>query len=134
VDVPPKPRPQPDALSETFWEAAREGRLLIQRCPACGDHQWYPRAHCLRCGGAPEWIEASGRGAVHTFTVVRRSTNPEFGEDTPYVFAIVELEEGVRMATRIVGVEPDDVRCELPVRVVFAPDGDETPIPCFTGG
>ena len=129
-----KPRPQPDALSEEFWAAAREGRLLIQRCGRCGEHQWYPRAVCIRCGGEPGWVEASGRGVVHTFTIVRRSTNPEFAADTPYVFAIVALEEGVRMATRIVDVPLDDVRCELPVRVVFPPSGDQTPLPCFTGG
>src|SRR4029078_7895385 len=76
VDAPPKPRPQTDGLSGEFWAAAREGRLLIQRCADCGEHQGYPRAHCLRCGGAPAWLEASGRGVVHTFTVVRRSTNP----------------------------------------------------------
>lgn len=134
MDAPAKPRPQPDELSEAYWQAARGGRLLIQRCNACGEHQWYPRAFCLRCGGEPAWVEASGRGVVHTFTVVRRSTNPEFADDTPYVFAIVALEEGVRMASRIVGVAPEDVRCELPVRVVFPPGDDETPLPCFTGG
>ena len=134
MDAPPKPRPQTDGLSEEFWAAAREGRLLIQRCADCGEHQWYPRAHCLRCGGAPAWVEASGRGVVHTFTVVRRSTNPEFAPDTPYVFAIIALEEGVRMAARVVDVPFEDLRCELPVRVVFPPADDETPLPCFTGG
>ena len=71
---------------------------------------------------------------MHTFTVVRRSTNAEFAPDTPYVFAIIALEEGVRMAARVVDVPPEDVRCELPVRVVFPPGDDETPLPCFTGG
>jgi uncharacterized protein len=129
-----KPRPLLDTLSEPFWEAAREGRLLIQRCERCGEHQWYPRAQCVRCGGEPAWVEASGSGVVHTFTVVRRTTNPEFAEDMPYVLAIVQLDEGVRMASRIVGVTPEDVRCELPVRVVFPPSDEEIPLPCFTGG
>jgi uncharacterized OB-fold protein len=132
--VDARPRPQPDALSEEFWAAAREGRLLIQRCAGCGVHQWYPRAVCVRCGGEPTWVEAGGRGVVHTFTIVHRSTNPEFAPDTPYVFAIVALEEGVRMTTRIVDVPLEDVRCDLPVRVVFPPGADETPLPCFTGG
>ena len=134
MNVPAKPRPLPDGLSEPYWEAAREGRLLIQRCDRCGEHQWYPRAHCMNCGGAPAWVEASGHGVVHTYTVVRRTTNPEFADDLPYVFAIVRLDEGVRMASRIVDVPADEVRCELPVRIVFPPDDDETPLPCFTGG
>lgn len=131
----PKPTPQTDALSEPYWEAVAQGRLLIQRCEACGTHQWYPRAHCLACGGGqPAWVEAGGRGTVHTFSVVHRTPNPEFADDTPYVFAIVALEEGVRMASRIVGVAPANVRCEMPVRVVFpAGDGPVT-LPCFTGG
>lgn len=134
MDAPAKPRPLLDSLSGPFWQAAREGRLLIQRCDRCGEHQWYPRAHCVHCGGEPAWVEASGRGVVHTYTVVRRTTNPEFADDLPYVFAIVQLDEGVRMASRIVDVPADEVRCELAVRVVFPPGDDETPLPCFTGG
>ena len=71
---------------------------------------------------------------VHTFTVVRRSTNPEFAPDPPCVCAIIALEEGVRMAARVVDVPLEDLRCELPVRVVFPPTDDQTPLPCFTGG
>jgi uncharacterized protein len=124
--MPAKPRPQPDELSRPFWEAARQGRLLIQRCAACARHQWYPRPLCLACGARGlEWAEASGRAVVHTFSVVRRTPNREFSEELPYVFAIVELEEGVRMATRLVGTAPEQVRCELPVRARFPPAGED---------
>jgi uncharacterized OB-fold protein len=124
--VPAKPRPQPDELSRPFWEAAREGRLLIQRCPACARHQWYPRPLCVACGARdPAWAEASGRAVVHTFSVVRRTPNREFGDELPYVFAVVELEEGVRMATRLVGVESERLRCGMAVRASFPPPGDD---------
>ena len=92
-------------------------------------------------GGGPELLgQRVGlrarlrRGVVHTFAIVRRSTNAEFTPDTPYVFAIIALEEGVRMAARVVDVPLEHLRCELPVRVVFPSAGDETPLPCFTGG
>ena len=134
--APHKPLPQPDALSGPYWEAAAEGRLLIQRCPACTRHQWYPRPLCLACGARePDWVEASGRGTVHTFSVVRRTPNREFADELPYVFAIVELEEGVRMATRLVGTPPERVRCGMPVRVTFPPAGEDGRVlPAFEEG
>jgi len=92
-----KPLPAPDPLSAHYWEAAARGHLLIQRCPDCGQRQHYPRALCLRCGGTPEWEEASGRGTVYTFTVVRQNGAPGFVDETPYVVAMVELEEGPRL-------------------------------------
>lgn len=114
----PKPTPLMDGHSRHYWEAARAGRLLIQQCVACGAHQFYPRRHCTACfAPEPEWREASGRGTLHTFSVIHRSANPEFSDDTPYVFAIVELEEGVRMATRIVGAPIERLVCDVPVRL-----------------
>jgi uncharacterized OB-fold protein len=92
-----KPLPAPDGVSAPFWKAAAEGRLLIQRCPACGHRQFYPRALCTACGADPEWMEASGRGTVHTFTIVRQHGQRGFKEELPYVVAIIELEEGPRM-------------------------------------
>jgi uncharacterized protein len=113
-----KPVPLADEHSAAYWDAARDGRLLVQRCGRCGTHQFYPRRHCAAClAPEPDWVEATGRGRLHTFSVVRRSANPEFAGDCPYVFAIVELEEGVRLATRIVGAEEGSLRCDMPVRL-----------------
>jgi uncharacterized OB-fold protein len=121
------PVPIPDAHSAAYWEAAADGRLLIQRCSACGAHQFYPRQHCVQCFAAdPAWVEARGTGRLHTFTVVHKTPNAEFAHACPYVFAIVELDEGPRIATRVVDVELDALRCDMPVRVVF---GD---LPYFT--
>jgi uncharacterized OB-fold protein len=126
--------PIADEHSQAFWDAAREGRLLIQRCEACGEHQWYPRQHCVHCFATdPEWVQAAGTGRLHTFTVLRKTPNAEFTADLPYAFAIVELDEGVRMATRIVDVPLDELACEMAVRVVFRAGDDGQPLPCFTG-
>jgi uncharacterized OB-fold protein len=123
------PQPIKTPLTEPFYAAAAEGRLLIQRCRATGRHQWYPRAHSVHDIRADvDWEEASGRGEVYTFSVVNRS--PFDDVEAPFVFAIVELEEGVRMATNIVGIDPDQVRIGMPVRVRFEQRG-ETALPVF---
>ncbi len=112
--------PVPDVETEAYWEAARDGRLLIKSCNACGEVFFYPRTYCPKCWSSDtEWIEASGRGTVYTFTVVHQNDLPPFNERTPYVVAIVELEEGVRMTSNIEGIAPEDVRCDMPVAVAF---------------
>ena len=128
-----KPVPLTDGLSEVYWQAARERRLLIQRCTSCGAYQFYPRSHCRSCLAAePEWVQASGRGRLHTFSVVYRSTNPEFADDCPYVFAIVELDEGVRMSTRIVETPVKSLACDAAVEVTWPHPQAEPPVPVFT--
>jgi uncharacterized OB-fold protein len=126
--------PITDRRSEEWFAAAAEGRLLVQRCTACGRHQFYPRRHCAACGVLDvEWTEATGTGRLHTFTVVHRTPNAEFGARTPYVFAIVELDEGPRMTTSIVGVPFDRLRCDMPVHVVFPEAAEGAPVlPVFT--
>ncbi len=124
-----KPRPLTDALTQPYWDAAAEGRLLVQRCASCDAYQWYPRAHCVACGaGEPAWVEAAGTGRLHTYSVLHKTPNPEFVPDLPYVLGIVELDEGVRVSANVVGVDHAALSCDLPVRVVFV-DG----LPCFTG-
>jgi uncharacterized OB-fold protein len=127
-----KPLPILDGLSRQWFEAAAEGRLLIQRCTACGRFQFYPRVHCVHCFAAdPEWHEASGKGTLHTFRVIYQSANPEFAEDCPYVLAIVDLEEGVRMTSRVVDVAEEDIACDMPLRVTFG-ETDGVALPLFT--
>jgi len=104
-----RPIPDPDGTQRPFFEAAARGELRYQRCPECGHAQFYPRAVCTACGASPEWANASGRGTVHTFTVVRQNLMPPFREELPYVVAMVELEEGVRMMTNVTDCAPDDV-------------------------
>ncbi|TAJ46915.1 MAG: hypothetical protein EPO52_15405 [Herbiconiux sp.] len=124
--------PLMDDYSKEWWDAAAERKLLIQRSPSSGEVFFYPR--WLTPGTLaerPEWVEASGRGTIYTFSVVNFNANPEFREDCPYVFAIVKLEEGPHMTTRIVDIDPDEVRCDMPVEVDFRSLGGETIFPVF---
>ena len=124
-----KPLPALDAVSGPFWEAASEGRLLYQVCPRCGHRQFYPRALCTACGATPEWAEASGRGRVHTFTIVRQYGGRPFRDELPYVVAIVELEEGVRMMGNVTGCDPEEVGIGMAVEAYALLAGDKVGIP-----
>jgi uncharacterized OB-fold protein len=122
-----------DELSRTYWEAAREGRLLIQRCAACGEYQFYPRGHCVHCSAAgPEWIEANGTGRLHTFSVVHRTATQAFAEDVPYVVGILELDDGPRLTVNVVDTPLEELACDLPVRVVFTTVTQEITLPVVT--
>ncbi len=111
--------PVPDAVTRPFWDGVAEGVLRLQRCAACGRHVFYPRAVCPHCMSIDlEWTEACGAGVVHSFTVVHRAP-PDFRDEVPYVVALVDLDEGVRMMTRLVGVEPAGVAVGMPVEVAI---------------
>jgi uncharacterized protein len=121
--------PVPDQETTPYWDAAREGKLLIKQCRACGKPFFYPRAYCPVCWSPDtEWLEASGRARVYTFTIVYQNDLPPFRDRVPYVVAVVELEEGVRMTANVEGCPPEDVRCDMPVRVAFREEhrDDET--------
>lgn len=117
------PETNPD--SAPFWQAAREGRFLLRRCTACGEAHWYPRARCPYCLGEAEWTEASGRGTIYTFSVMRRAP-------VPYAIAYVMLEEGPAMLTNIVDCDLEALTIGQRVRVVFKPsEGQGPPVPMF---
>jgi len=130
---PPKPRPAPgmDPETEPYWKATHDGRLLVQRCLPNGHHQLYPRWRCLRCRGEVGWVEASGRGTVYSFTIIRQNFSRSFKHLIPYVVALVELEEGPRLMTNIVGCPPEDVIVGMPVQVTFEPVSDEVSLALF---
>lgn len=130
---PPKPRPAPvpDADSAPYWRAAHEGRLVVQRCERCATHQLYPRDRCRTCRGPVEWVEASGRGTVYSFTVIRQNYSRPFRDWIPYVVALVDLEEGPRVMTNVVGCAPEDVRIGLGVRATFEVVSDDAGIALF---
>jgi hypothetical protein len=120
-----KPIPIPDGDSETFWQGCNEEKLLIQHCTDCGKHIYYPRAVCPHCmSDALEWVESSGKGKVYSYTIARRGAGPAFAEDAPYVVALIDLDEGVRMLSNIINIDVDEVRCDMPVEVVFEQVGD----------
>jgi uncharacterized OB-fold protein len=104
---------------------------VIQRCDTCGAHQLYARDRCLRCRGPVQWVEASGRGTVYSFTVIRQNYSRPFRDWIPYVVALVDLDEGPRLMTNIVGCDVDDVHVGLPVRATFEAVSDEAGIAVF---
>jgi uncharacterized OB-fold protein len=115
-----KPLPVPSEVSAPYWQGLASGELRLQRCGDCGRHVFYPRSVCPHCLGEKlEWVPASGRGRVYSYTIVRRAMNPAFAADVPYVFAIVELDEGPRVTTNIVGCAPEDVRVDMPVKAAY---------------
>ena len=120
-----RPLPHPTSLSQPFWDGARRHELWLQRCSTCGTHLFYPRRLCTACG-SPEvaWVQTSGRGTVFTYTVAHRPTHPAFADQVPYVIAVVELDEGPRLTTNVVGCDPAVVEIGLPVEATYEHVGD----------
>jgi uncharacterized OB-fold protein len=131
VPSPPRtdqrPIPRPDEASRFFWEGARDGRLLVQRCANCGSYQYPPDVACIRCQSqALVPTEVSGRGSLYSFAIVDRAFHEGFVDALPYVVALVDLPEqaGLRMLTNIVEAEHGSLRVGMPLEVVFEPRGD----------
>lgn len=125
--------PIPSSVDAPWYAAAREGRFLIQRSASTGAYVWYPRA--LAPGTLAddlEWVEAAGTGTLYSFSIVYRTSNEEFVDDLPYVLALVDLDEGVRVTSRVVGVAFDDIVCGMRLRAVLSPVGDELATVEFT--
>ena len=128
-----KPLPIIDPDTAPYWKAAKNHKLLLKRCSACGKAHFYPRELCPHChADTVDWIEARGTGSIYSFTVARRPAGPAFKPDAPYVVAIIELDEGARMMTNIVGCPPDSVKIGQRVSVVFEDVTDEISLPKFT--
>lgn len=120
-------------LTRPYWDAARDGRLVLQECPECHRLRHPPLPACPDChhGGMPGWREVSGTGTVYTYTVVRHPTHFAFADKVPYVVALVELTEGPRLVAGITGCQPDEVRAGMPVRVVFREVAGGVTLPYF---
>ena len=123
-----RPFPVPDRDTAPFWEGTLKGELRIQRCAACGRHVFYPRAVCPHCmADSLEWVVADGGGTVYSFTEVHR-TSDEFRAEVPFVVALIELSEGVRMMARLDVAKPV---VGMPVQVVFNRVSDDLSLPHF---
>jgi len=124
--MPELPARAPRRTDETapFWDACAQGRLVVPRCTACSELIWYPRRTCPTCGNSGvEWIETRGVGEVYSYSIIRKGSGP-FRDAGPYVLAIVELSEGLRLMTNIVIDDPERVTVGMPVKVRFQPAGD----------
>jgi uncharacterized OB-fold protein len=126
------PVPASDERNRPFWEAASEGRLVLPRCAACGELMAPPVANCKAClVDRFDWVVASGRGSIYSFIEYQRSWLRDFDAHLPYVVAIVELEEGPRLITMLVGETSDWVRIGARVQVAFQERGVGAKVPVF---
>ncbi len=127
-----KPLPVITDESRPFWEGCRQGKLMLQYCEKCQQYQFYPRLYCMQCGAeTPSWVEASGRGTVYSYTIIRQNKSPEFRNDTPYNVVIVQLVEGPRMLSNIIDIPNDNLRVDMPVMVTFDAVTDTITLPRF---
>jgi len=127
-----KPLPKMSPWSAPFWDGCRRHELLIQKCQDCEAFNFYPKMYCANCLSSNlDWVKTSGLGKVYTHMTVYAYQPTEFTDDVPYVVAIVELDEGVRMMTNVVGCPPDEVQCEMRVKVVFEKATDEITLAKF---
>lgn len=116
----PVPRPLNPEWTKPFWEAAKRHELVMPRCKTCDQLFFYPRSECPRClSDHVEWMKVSGRGHLHTYTVVYQPANAAFCDDTPYIYAVVQLNEGPRMVSNVVQCEIEAVRVDMPLEAVF---------------
>lgn len=120
------PAPEQHPENVPFWEGSQAGRFMIRRCTACRRSHWYPRPLCPFCLAESHWEAASGRGEVHTFSIIRR---PDM---QPYCIAYIRLDEDVLMLSNIVDCSLDAIRIGDRVQVVFKAAVDGTMVPMFT--
>jgi uncharacterized OB-fold protein len=131
--MPNRPVPRPTPETATFWEGARRHELRLQRCRPNGHVYFFPRPFCPTCSSTDvEWFPATGKGTLHSYVINHRPAHG-FSDMTPYVIAVVQLDEGPRMMTNIVGVEPlpANLPPDLPVEVVWEPLDEIITLPLF---
>ena len=131
-----KPLPAITTEAKPFWDAAAQQKLIIQRCKNCQSWVWTPRPSCNECGSEKvEWTQVSGKGEIYSFTVIRqvvgRAASQAFEPDIPYVIAWVDLDEGPRLITNIVGCPVEDVKLGMKVSVQFEQASDKVWLPKF---
>ena len=129
-----KPIPVAQPESEFYWDMAKQGELWLRHCQACDETYFYPRDICPACFSRDtDWIQSSGKGVLHTFTIVHRAPNPAFEGDVPYVVAIVELEGRARIPSNLIDVEASTkkIKVGMAVEVVFEDLNEQISLPKF---
>ena len=127
--------PVPDELTQPYWDAAKEHRYVLQRCTACGTFAAWPRVICPRChGDAFEWAAPSGKGKIHSYTILRQTTRSGFTDEIPFVIVNVEIADDptciVTTNLLVDESEYDKLHVDLPVVVTFEDRGEVT-VPQF---
>ncbi len=128
--LPGRP-PRRNHETAPFWDGCARGVFVLPRCTACGEFIWYPRRFCPFCANhSVDWVETSGRGTIYSLTIMRQGSGP-YRELTPYILAYVELAEGPRVLTNVVGADPQSMYVGQTVHVVFDEVGEGDAIPRF---
>ena len=133
ASLPKKSLPKINKVDQPYWQGAAAGKLLLQKCKACGKLQFFPRVVCVDCFSSDiDWVQAAGTGKVHSFTWVRVPRNPAFKDEVPICYCNIILDEGVIMESRIVGTGADKVRIGDNVKVAFQGTADpQIKLPVF---
>jgi uncharacterized OB-fold protein len=129
---PRRPIPPVDLDVQPFWEGVQRHEFLLQRCRNCGSIVYHPRKYCGNCwSDNSEWIQASGKGTVYSFTVIHQAGHPFFQDKVPYVVALVDLDEGVHVMSNLVDVDPAHVYVGMPVEVTYEDVTDDFSVYLF---
>ena len=117
-------------LTRPFWDAVREGRLIVQRCSACEKTFFRPEVACPHCFSTKwRWVESSGRGTLYSLSIVHRAPSPAF--KAPFIFAAIDMEEGWTMFSNVIGLEPEAARIGMRLKVSFEHPSDMLSLPLF---
>lgn len=128
-----KPIPAITPNLASFFEGAKRHELVIQKCTACGTYRFPPRDICSNCLSSQSlWEKVSGNGEVFSYSIMHQVYHPGFAKDVPYAVVLVQLQEGPRITSNLVGVPVNEVRIGMPVKVVFEKLSDEVTLPKFT--
>jgi uncharacterized OB-fold protein len=127
-----KPVPAITPEMTEFFTAAREGRLKVQKCDACGILRFPAYELCSKCNSTrSKWVEVSGRGEVFSFNIMHQVYHPAFASEVPYAVVVVELEEGCKFVSNLLGVNPHEIKCGMPVEVTFDKISEDVSLPKF---
>ena len=127
-----KPIPSVTPEMTEFFEGARRGQLMVQKCEGCGELRFPPHEICTKClGTRAGWVAVSGRGEVYSFNIMHQVYHPGFATEVPYAVVVVKLDEGVKFVSNLVGVKPADIKSGMPVEVTFEKLNDQVMLPKF---
>jgi uncharacterized protein len=127
-----RPIPQITPELQPFFEASKQGQLVVQKCGNCGTLRFPPRRMCSNClSREASWTPVSGEGEVYSFIVMHRVYHPAFATQVPYAVAMVKLKEGAKMLSNVIGISPHEIKCGMPVKVSFEKLDDAVTLPMF---
>ena len=127
-----RPLPIQSPISQKYWHALKQNELSIQKCKKCAKNIFYPREFCPDClSDDLEWFKASGKGKLHSYTIIHSTAYPEFRAHLPIILGFIKLEEGVHMIADIVECKPENLKLEMEVEIIFDNVTTEYTIPRF---